>query len=93
VSYSISSIPRIVDCLVFLVLVPGLVFFMLKDKTLLVRWISNLLPHNRPLMLQMLPQLLCRSRQSSTHGLTPPANIHCNTRTDPSILCGSWRMC
>jgi putative permease len=53
VSYSISSIPRIFDWLVFLVLVPVLVFFILKDKTLLVQWISNLLPHNRPLMLQV----------------------------------------
>jgi putative permease len=53
VSYSISSIPRIFDWLIFLVLVPVLVFFMLKDKALLVHWISNLLPHNRPLMLQV----------------------------------------
>ena len=53
VSYSISSIPRIFDWLVFLVLVPVLVFFMLKDKSKLVHWISNLLPHNRPLMLQI----------------------------------------
>ncbi len=34
---------RIFDWLIFLVLVPVLVLFMLKDKTLLVRWISNLL--------------------------------------------------
>lgn len=56
-SYSISSIPRIFNWTVFLVLVPVLVFFMLKDKTLLVRWISNLLPHNRPLMLQVWKEM------------------------------------
>ncbi len=53
VSYSISTIPRIFDWLVFLFLVPVLVFFMLKDKNLLVHWVGSLLPHNRPLMLQV----------------------------------------
>lgn len=57
VSYSISSIPRIFNWIVFLVLVPVLVFFMLKDKVVLVRWISNLLPHNRPLMLQVWQEM------------------------------------
>lgn len=57
VSYSISSIPRIFNWTVFLVLVPVLVFFMLKDKSQLVRWISNLLPHNRPLMLQVWKEM------------------------------------
>ena len=57
VSYSISSIPRIFNWTVFLVLVPVLVFFMLKDKAQLVRWISNLLPHNRPLMLQVWKEM------------------------------------
>ncbi len=57
VSYSISSIPRIFNWVIFLVLVPVLVFFMLKDKTLLVHWIGNLLPHNRPLMLQVWQEM------------------------------------
>jgi putative permease len=57
VSYSISSIPRIFDWVIFLVLVPVLVFFMLKDKALLVLWIGNLLPHNRPLMLQVWQEM------------------------------------
>ncbi len=57
VSYSISSIPRIFNWVIFLVLVPVLVFFMLKDKALLVHWISNLLPHNRPLMLQVWQEM------------------------------------
>jgi putative permease len=57
VSYSISNIPRIFDWLVFLVLVPVLVFFMLKDKKLLVHWVGNLLPHNRPLMEQVWQEM------------------------------------
>ncbi len=57
VSYSIASIPRIFDWTVFLVLVPVLVFFMLKDKALLVHWVGTLLPHNRPLMLQVWKEM------------------------------------
>ena len=57
VSYSIANIPRIFDWLVFLVLVPVLVFFMLKDKKILVHWVGNLLPHNRPLMEQVWQEM------------------------------------
>jgi len=53
VSYSIASIPSIFSWVVFLVLVPVLVFFILKDKAILVNWISNLLPRDRPLMMQI----------------------------------------
>lgn len=57
VSYSIASIPRIFDWVIFLVLVPVLVFFMMKDKVLLMHWVGNLLPHNRPLMLQVWQEM------------------------------------
>lgn len=48
--YSLASIPSIVAWIIFLVLVPILVFFMMKDKTELVSWVGNFLPRNRPLM-------------------------------------------
>jgi putative permease len=57
VSYSIASLPSIFSWVVFLVLVPVLVFFMLKDKVLLINWISNLLPQNRPLMMQIWKEM------------------------------------
>lgn len=50
VSYSIASLPNIFDWIIFLILVPVLVFFIMKDKTLLVDWVANLLPRHRPLM-------------------------------------------
>jgi len=50
VSYSIASIPNIFSWIVFLVLVPVLVFFMMKDKSALVEWVANTLPRHRPLM-------------------------------------------
>lgn len=48
--YSLASLPSVVAWIVFLVLVPILVFFMLKDKHALLQWAGNLLPRNRPLM-------------------------------------------
>ena len=48
--YSLASLPSVVAWIVFLVLVPILVFFMLKDKHDLLAWVSNLLPRDRPLM-------------------------------------------
>ncbi|MFM1896837.1 MAG: hypothetical protein RLZZ385_1911 [Pseudomonadota bacterium] len=49
-SYSISGIPTVLYWVVFIVLVPILVFFIMKDKDLLVQWAGNFLPRNRPLM-------------------------------------------
>ena len=48
--FSLASLPNVFGLFIFLVLVPILVFFMMKDKTELVRWVGNFLPRNRPLM-------------------------------------------
>lgn len=48
--YSLASIPGIISWLVFLILVPILVFFVMKDKSQLIEWAGNFLPRNRPLM-------------------------------------------
>lgn len=48
-SISISSVRSIIEILVYLVLVPFLVFFFLKDKELIFQWLSNLLPEHRTL--------------------------------------------
>lgn len=48
-SLSLSSIPGVITVLVYLILVPLLVFFFLKDKELLVRWFTGFLPHERTL--------------------------------------------
>jgi putative permease len=50
VSYSIASLPNIFNWIIFLVLVPVLVFFMMKDKNVLVEWVAGQLPRHRPLM-------------------------------------------
>jgi len=48
-SLSLSSIPGVITVLVYLILVPLLVFFFLKDKQLIIRWITGFLPTERKL--------------------------------------------
>lgn len=49
-SMSISSFPGLLGVMVYLLLVPLLVFFMLKDKDLLIGALSNMLPKERQVM-------------------------------------------
>ena len=53
VSYSLSSIPGIVVLIVYLILVPILVFFFLKDRAEITAWISGMLPKKRGLIEQI----------------------------------------
>lgn len=46
-SLSLSSVVGIITLLVYLVLMPLLVFFFLKDKLLIVDWFTSLLPSDR----------------------------------------------
>ncbi len=48
--YSLASLPSVFAWMIFLILVPILVFFVMKDKDDLVDWAGNFLPRNRPLM-------------------------------------------
>lgn len=49
-SYSISSIPSVVGLLIYIVLVPILVFFFLKDRQLILQWLADFLPSERPML-------------------------------------------
>ena len=49
-SFSISKLPNVVAVLIYLVLVPILVFFFLKDKEVLLAWLSSFLPEKRPML-------------------------------------------
>ncbi len=48
-SVSISSVVSVLTLLVYLILMPLLVFFFLKDKDIILRWMSGLLPGERGL--------------------------------------------
>lgn len=57
VSYSIASLFNVFYLLIYLVLVPVTVFFIMKDKELLLRWVGGLLPRHRPLMQQIWQEM------------------------------------
>lgn len=50
VSLSLASLPSLVNLMIYAVLVPILVFFLLKDRELLLNWAAGYLPRERPLM-------------------------------------------
>ncbi len=48
--FSFQSVVVVITMLVYLVLLPFLVFFFLKDKQALVNWVTQYLPRNRDLL-------------------------------------------
>ncbi len=46
-SWSLASVVSIITLLVYLILVPLLVFFFLKDKELIIAWFMNYMPEHR----------------------------------------------
>lgn len=55
--YSLASIPSIIGWVIFVILVPILVFFVMKDKLQLIKWAGNFLPRNRPLMSRIWQEM------------------------------------
>jgi len=52
-SYSLSSLLNVITILVYLVLMPLLVFFFLKDKQRIIAWFVGLLPRERYLTIKV----------------------------------------
>ncbi len=52
-SFSLASIPGLITLMIYVVLVPVLVFFMLKDKLQLIAWAQDFLPKERTLLNQV----------------------------------------
>lgn len=52
-TFSLSSLPLLVNIMIYLVLVPILVFFFLKDRQLIGGWLGGYLPRRRRLMTQV----------------------------------------
>lgn len=53
VSFSLSQLPVLVGVVVYMLLVPILVLFLLKDKDEIINWCLGFLPAHRPLMDQV----------------------------------------
>lgn len=49
VSLSLSSIPGMIALMIYLILVPLMVFFFLKDKDQILKWVTSYLPSQREL--------------------------------------------
>ncbi len=56
-SHSFSGISNLVEWIIFLVVVPVLVFFILKDKKTLIDALIKYLPKNRPVMMQIWQEM------------------------------------
>ncbi|MCY1394271.1 pheromone autoinducer 2 transporter [compost metagenome] len=52
-TFSLSSLPLLVNVMIYLVLVPILVFFFLKDRALIGRWVRGYLPRERTLITRV----------------------------------------
>jgi putative permease len=52
-SFSLSSLPLLVSIMIYLVLVPILVFFFLKDREVIGAWFRSYLPRERTLITQV----------------------------------------
>jgi putative permease len=52
-SWSLASVVGFITLLVYLVLMPLLVFFFLKDKDLIIGWLANLLPEDRKIAVHV----------------------------------------
>jgi putative permease len=53
IQLSISSVRGLITILIYLILVPFLVFFFLKDKALIFEWFRGLLPEERGLAIEV----------------------------------------
>jgi putative permease len=53
VTYSLTSVRGIITILVYLILMPLLVFFFLKDKRMIMSWITGFLPKDRGLAAEV----------------------------------------
>ncbi|NVL26832.1 AI-2E family transporter, partial [Pseudomonas syringae pv. actinidiae] len=56
-TFSISSLPLLVNLMIYLVLVPILVFFFLKDRHLIGRWARGYLPRERALLNRVADEM------------------------------------
>lgn len=57
VSFSLANISNIIGILIYIILVPILVFFMLMDRDVILSWSGSFLPKKRPLMQKVWAEM------------------------------------
>ena len=60
ITASIASIPSVITWLVYLILVPLMVFFFLKDKEPILNWAKSLFPKQNKVLSQVWSELYCQ---------------------------------
>ncbi|MGF6153436.1 AI-2E family transporter [Pseudomonas fluorescens] len=56
-TFSLSSLPLLVNIMIYLVLVPILVFFFLKDRVMIGQWVRGYLPRERALITRVAEEM------------------------------------
>ncbi|MHC8403651.1 MULTISPECIES: AI-2E family transporter [unclassified Pseudomonas] len=56
-TFSLSSLPLLVNIMIYLVLVPILVFFFLKDRQIIGEWVRGYLPRERALITRVAHEM------------------------------------
>jgi putative permease len=56
-TFSLSSLPLLVNIMIYLVLVPILVFFFLKDRQMIGEWVRGYLPRERALITRVAHEM------------------------------------
>ena len=56
-TFSLSSLPLLVNIMIYLVLVPILVFFFLKDRVMIGLWVRGYLPRERALITRVAHEM------------------------------------
>ncbi|SMF43475.1 putative permease [Alteromonadaceae bacterium Bs31] len=56
-SFSLGQLPVLLGVLIYVVLVPILVFFFLKDSAQMLAWLSSVLPQRRPIMKKIWQEM------------------------------------
>lgn len=54
---SLATIPSILTVLVYMILIPILVFFFLKDRQRILEWLGSFLPRERPLLRRIWAEM------------------------------------
>lgn len=57
IGFSLTNIPMLIGLLIYLILVPILVFFFLKDSQIIISWCGKFLPENRPMMTKVWQEM------------------------------------
>lgn len=59
--YSVTGVTGAISYIVYMVLVPVMVFFFLKDKAMILNWIGSFLPHDKSLVDQVWSEITERA--------------------------------